>query len=156
MALARRPDFLLLDEPLSDLDPLARVEVQQTLLAEATDTGMTVVMSSHILGEVQDVCSDLALITDGRLSLQGTIEQVLARHVLLVGPAESEATPAWLPADGIIEQRRSARQQTLLVDGPLVDLPGRQLPEGWTAHQPTLDEIVIARLRGARSTTAAA
>lgn len=156
LALARRPDFLLLDEPLSDLDPLARVEVQQTLLAEATDTGMTVVMSSHILGDVQDVCSDLALITDGRLSLQGTIEQVLARHVLLVGPADSEATPAWLPADGIIEQRRSARQQTLLVDGPLVDLPGRRLPEGWTAQEPTLDEIVIARLRGARSTTAAA
>ena len=156
LALARRPDLLLLDEPLSDLDPLARVEVQQTLLAEASDTGMTVVMSSHILGEVQDVCSDLALITNGRLSMQGTIEQVMARHVLLVGPADVESVPAWLPAGGIIEHRRTARQQTLLVDGPRVDLPGRQLPEGWTAQEPTLDEIVIARLRSARSTTAAA
>jgi len=156
LALARRPELLLLDEPLSDLDPLARVEVQQTLLAEATETGMTVVMSSHILGEIQDVCSDLALITDGRPSLQGTVEQLMSRHLLLVGPAESEAAPAWLPVEGIIEQRRSARQQTLLVDGPLVDLPGRALPDGWTAHEPTLDEIVIARFRNARSTGAAA
>lgn len=156
LVLARRPDLLLLDEPLADLDPLARVEVQQTLLAEATDTGMTVLMSSHILGEIQDVCSDLALITDGRLELQGSIDQVMAQHVLLVGPADGDAGLAWLPAEGIIEQRCTARQQTLLVDGPRVDLPGRQLPEGWIAHNPTLDEIVIARLRNARSTASAA
>lgn len=151
LVLARRPDLLLLDEPLADLDPLARLEVQQTLLAEATDTGMTVLMSSHILGEVQDTCSDLALITEGRLTLHGPIDEIVARHVLLVGPGDGEATTHWLPSDRIVEIRRSPRQISLLVDGPV-----RQLPDGWSADEPTLEEIVVARLRTARASAQAA
>lgn len=148
LVLARRPEVLLLDEPLADLDPLARVEVQQTLLAEAVDSGMTVLMSSHILGEIEDVCSDLALITDGRLTLHAAIDGVLARHLLLTGPA---GAIDWLPPTSIVEHRATVRQQTLLVDGPVADLPGRMLPEGWTAEQPSLEEIVIARLRSTRT-----
>lgn len=149
LVLARRPEVLLLDEPLADLDPLARLEVQQTLLAEAVDSGMTVLMSSHILGEIEDVCSDLALITNGRLSLHGSIDDVVARHLLLTGPA---GAIDWLPPVSIVEHRTTIRQQTLLVDGSLADLPGRMLPEGWTAEQPNLEEIVIARLRSSRPT----
>jgi len=56
LVLGRRPAMVLLDEPLADLDPLARLQLQQSLMAEVADTGMTVLLSSHILNEVQDHC----------------------------------------------------------------------------------------------------
>jgi ABC-2 type transport system ATP-binding protein len=142
LVLARRPSLLLLDEPLADLDPLARREVQQTLLAEATDTGMTVLLSSHILSEIEDACEDLALLADGRVTLQGPIEDILARHLLLTGDGDDEAGLAAVGSDAV-EVRRTARQITVLLDGhpPVV-------PEGWTTAAPTLEEVVVARLRG--------
>lgn len=141
LVLARRPALLVLDEPLANLDPLARLQVQQTLLAQAADTGMTVLLSSHILSEIEDVCDDLVLLTDGRSTLNGPIEDLVARHVLLTGPGGDEAGLAAVAA-GAVEIRRAPRQLTVLVDGrpPVV-------PEGWTTVAPTLEEIVVARLR---------
>ncbi|WP_395725825.1 ATP-binding cassette domain-containing protein [Nakamurella sp.] len=143
LVLARRPSLLLLDEPLANLDPLARLQVQQTLLAQAADTGMTVLLSSHILSEIEDACDDLALLAGGRITLHGPIEEVLARHVLLTGPGGDEAGLAAVAA-GAVEIRRAPRQLTVLVDGrpPVV-------PEGWTTAAPTLEEVVVARLRAA-------
>jgi len=152
LVLARRPSLLLLDEPLADLDPLARREVQQTLLAEAAENGMTVLVSSHILSEVEDACEDLALLTGGRVTLHAPIEELLGRHVVLTGPGTDEAglTAASAGAD-VVEVRRSPRQVTVLLDGrpPTV-------PDGWTTAAPTLEEIVVARLRAATETREAA
>lgn len=142
LVLGRRPSILLLDEPLADLDPLARLEVSQTLMAEVADTGMTVLMSSHILGEVADLCEDLLVMSSGRISLAGSIDDVLATHRVLVGPAASAADLGFLPEGSVIEARHAARQTTLIVDRP-VD----PLPEGWVASDPTLDEVVVAYLR---------
>ncbi len=143
LVLARRPSLLVLDEPLANLDPLARLQVQQTLLAQAADTGMTVLLSSHILSEIEDVCDDLVLLTDGRSTLHGPIEDLLGRHVLLTGPGGDEAGLAAVAA-GAVEIRRAPRQLTVLVDGrPSV------VPAGWTAATPTLEEVVVARLRAA-------
>lgn len=143
IVLARRPALLLLDEPLADLDPLARLEVQQTLLAEAADTGMTVLLSSHILSEIEDACDDLALLAGGRITLHGPIEELVARHVVLTGPGDDEAGLA-VVGTGAVEIRRAPRQLTVLLDGrpPAV-------PEGWTTAVPTLEEVVVARLRTA-------
>lgn len=141
LVLARRPSLLLLDEPLADLDPLARLEVQQALMTEVLDTGMTVLMSSHILGEIPDLCEDLLLMDGGGIALHGELDEVLARHRILVGPGGSEEL-AFLPAGAIVEVSRAARQTTVLVNRPVV-----WLPPGWTADVPTLDEVVVAYLR---------
>jgi ABC-2 type transport system ATP-binding protein len=143
IVLARRPTLVLLDEPLAELDPLARLEVAQTLLAQAADSGLTVLMSSHVLSEIEDACDHLALLTGGRITLHAPIEHLVQRHRLLTGPDDDETTLATLrPA--AVEIRRSVRQVTVLLDGrPAV------VPEGWTEAEPTLEEVVIARLRAA-------
>lgn len=146
LVLARRPSLLLLDEPLADLDPLARLEVQQTLLAEVTDSGMTVLLSSHILGEIHDACDDLVLLTEGRVALHGPIDDAVTRHVLLTGHGDDEAGLALLPTAQVVEIRRSPRQIVVLIDGQ-----PPHIPDGWTTATPTLEEVVVARLRGART-----
>lgn len=146
LVLARRPSMLLLDEPLADLDPLARLEVQQTLMTEVLDTGMTVLMSSHILGEIADLCEDLLVMTGGKIALAGQIETVLAEHRMLVGPGTTPEALAFLPFECVVEAERAARQTTVLVNRPV-----GVLPIGWTACDPTLDEIVVAYLRAGSS-----
>jgi len=151
LVLARRPSVLLLDEPLADLDPLARLEVQQTLMTEVLDTGMTVLLSSHILGEIQDACEDLLLLQGGQIVLDGTLEDLLGRHRVLVGPGtQADADLGWLPTTGVIEIRRSPRQTTMLLDRRM---PG--LPPGWVQTDPTLDELVVAYLRAGRDNASA-
>lgn len=147
LVLARRPQVLLLDEPLADLDPLARLEVQQTLMTEVADTGMTVLMSSHILGEVVDLCEDVLVMGTaagggGYITLSGPIDDILASHRVLVGPGTAAADLDFLPEGSIVEAQHAARQTTLLVNravGPL--------PEGWTSDSASLDDVVLAHLR---------
>lgn len=146
LVLARRPSVLLLDEPMADLDPLARLEVQQTLMTEVLDTGMTVLLSSHILSEIQDACEDLLLLQGGQMVLDGKLEDLLSRHRVLIGPGVvADDEMAWLPPTGVIEIRRSPRQTIVLLDQPVT---GR--PAGWTDTDPTLDELVVAYLRAGR------
>jgi ABC-2 type transport system ATP-binding protein len=85
LALGRRPELVLLDEPLADLDPLARQQVMQTLMAEVADTGMTVLLSSHVLADLEGVCDFLLLLGEGRIRLAGDVEDLLGTHRLLTG-----------------------------------------------------------------------
>jgi ABC-2 type transport system ATP-binding protein len=142
LVLARRPRVLLLDEPLADLDPLARLEVQQTLMTEVTDTGLTVLMSSHILGEIADLCEDLLVMVGGGIALAGEIDTVLAQHRVLVGPGVGPDGLGFLPEGSAVEVQRAARQTTVLVDRPV-----GPLPIGWSSGDPSLEEIVVAYLR---------
>lgn len=151
LVLARRPQVLLLDEPLADLDPLARLEVQQTLMTEVADTGMTVLMSSHILGEVVDLCEDVLVMGSGRITLAGEIDQVLASHRMLVGPGTSAEDLGFIPDGSIVDAQHAARQTTLLLNRPT-----GPLPEGWTASEATLEEVIVAHLRTANSADRAA
>lgn len=146
LVLARRPGLLLLDEPLADLDPLARLEVQQTLMTQAADTGMTILMSSHILGEVRDSCDSLLLMQGGSITLAGALDDLLGDHQFLVGPAPADLD--WLPERSRVEVRLAPRQTTVLVSSaPEV------LPPGWSQEPASLDDIVIARLRTSAATT---
>lgn len=151
LALGRRPAVLLLDEPLADLDPLARFEMQQMLLTEAMDTGMTVLLSSHIVSEIQDSCDDLVILAGGRVVLDGAVDQLTERFHLLIGPGTvgsdaTDGTPDWLPTDRLVDLRSLPRQTTALIDGP-VD----HRPPGWSDETATLEEIVMAHLRSTRS-----
>lgn len=145
LALGKRADLLLLDEPLADLDPLARREVIGALMAAAVDTGATVVLSSHILTDLVDTCDHLLLLNGGRLQLAGGFDQLIAAHRIITGPAELAArlTRAKVP---VVDTSTTSRQTTALV---------RYDPE--TGHptdgdRPSLDELVLGYLRNPDST----
>ncbi|MEY9874699.1 ABC-2 type transport system ATP-binding protein [Streptacidiphilus sp. MAP12-33] len=136
LALGKRPEVLLLDEPMADLDPLARHQLMGTLMGQAAEHGTTVVISSHILSELEGVIDHLLLIEGGRVRLSGEVEQILDAHRLLHG---AEGLP--LDAHGIVEDRRTGRGRTALVraDGPIA--------EGWQVETPSLEELLLAYLR---------
>ncbi|MFI5876686.1 ABC transporter ATP-binding protein [Streptomyces sp. NPDC051445] len=154
LALAKRPDLLLLDEPVADLDPLARHELMGTLMARAAQYGTTIVMSSHVVAELEDSCDHLLLVGDGRVRLAGEIDDLLAAHTRVSTLADS-ARPAL--ADGspgggahtspelaphtVVESRVTGRQLTALVR------PAARLPGDWRTSTPSLEEVVLAYLR---------
>jgi ABC-2 type transport system ATP-binding protein len=140
IALGRLPRLLLLDEPLSDLDPLARDETLRIIMTEVADRGTTVVMSSHLLSDLREVCDHILLIDEGRVQVDGDIEEVLAQHRILVGPAADESA-----VEGtLISATRTERQATLLLR------EARRTPEGWVGAEPDLESLVMGYLRASR------
>ncbi|MFE0652811.1 ABC transporter ATP-binding protein [Streptomyces sp. NPDC059534] len=135
LALGKRAELLLLDEPMADLDPLARHQLMGLLMADAAEHGTTVVMSSHILTELEGACDHLLLLHDGRIRLEGPVDDLLAAHTLLRGPV------ADLAPHTVVESRTTGRQLTALVrrQGPV---------EGpWETSQPSLEDLLLAHLR---------
>ncbi|MFJ5226777.1 ABC transporter ATP-binding protein [Streptomyces sp. NPDC088400] len=147
MALGRRPELIVLDEPLADLDPLAREEVMQALMQEVAETGMTVLLSSHVLADLEGICDHLLLLAGGRVRLAGDVEELVAGHRLMIGP--SQDSEGRFPADIVVEARTTQRQATVLVRGS-----GPAGPPGWEAHEPTLEELALAHLRASRQSAA--
>ncbi|MEU2179304.1 ABC transporter ATP-binding protein [Streptomyces thermolilacinus] len=145
LALAKRPELLLLDEPMADLDPLARHQLTGALMADAADRGTTVVMSSHVIAELEGACDHLLLLDGGRIRLGGAVDDVLAAHALLTGPA---ADPDALAPYTVVESRTTGRQLTALARpaAGTAETP-RAAPEGWRAAEPTLEELLLAHLR---------
>lgn len=140
IALGRRPELVMLDEPLADLDPIARQEVMHTLLAEVAETGMTVLLSSHVIADLDGVCDHLLLLADGRVQLQGDVDDLLTQHRILVGSRELV-----LP-HGVVETRTTGRQATVLARTENVP--------GWDNTEPSLEELALAYLRSAKKVTA--
>lgn len=137
LALGKRPTLLLLDEALSDVDPLARRELMGALLATATEHGATVLMSSHILSELEDACDHLLLMDGGRVRLGGSVDDLLRAHTLVSGPIHD------LAPHTVVTARSTGRRLTALIrpEGP-VQTDG----DGWQAIEPTLEELVLAHL----------
>ena len=138
LALGKRPELLLLDEPMSDMDPLARHQLLGTLMAEAAEHGTTIVLSSHILPELEGTIDYLLLVDSGRVRLAGEAEEILDAHRLLVGAGSA----ADLAAHTVIETRQSGRQLTALVRPE-----GQAIGGGWEAAAPTLEELLLGYLR---------
>ncbi|MFJ9034991.1 ABC transporter ATP-binding protein [Streptomyces sp. NPDC102406] len=134
LALGKRPELLLLDEPMADLDPLARHELMGTLLADAAEHGTTVLMSSHIVAELADACDHLLLLGGGRIRLGGGLDDLIGAHSLVTGRGD-------LSGHTVIESRASGRGITALIrrDGPLGD--------DWQIQEPSLEELLLAHLR---------
>ncbi|HEX2131858.1 MAG TPA: ABC transporter ATP-binding protein [Actinophytocola sp.] len=141
LALAKRPDLLLLDEPLANLDPLARHEVMRDLMVAVAEREMTVVLSSHVVPDLADTCDWLIVLNGGRVQLSGDIEELVAGHRLLTGPVSL--------ADGVagrldtVDDRRTDRQATLLVRAGA----GEVFDPQWTVRGVVLEELVVAYLR---------
>jgi ABC-2 type transport system ATP-binding protein len=138
VALGRRPQLIMLDEPLSDLDPLARKEVMQTLLAEVADTGMTVLLSSHVLSDLESACDYLLLLANGRIHLDGDVEDLLSQHRIMIGSSELD-----MPKTSVVDSSRTARQATVLARTTKAEA-------GWELHEPSLEELTLAYLRSAK------
>jgi ABC-2 type transport system ATP-binding protein len=139
LALAKRPQLLLLDEPVASLDPLARREFLTGVLQAVTETGITVLLSSHIVADLERICDRLIILADGRPQLVGPIEEILAGHRLLTGPRTDAADVARVHQ--VIRESHTARQTTLLVraNGHVYDCR-------WEMHEVDLEEIVLAYL----------
>jgi ABC-2 type transport system ATP-binding protein len=142
LALARRPRLLVLDEPLANLDPLARHDFMATVLAAAAEHGMSVVLSSHVLAELERVADYLILISDGRVQVAGDVDDLLGRHRVLTGPAaEADLIAQRL---SVVHARRAQAQAHVLVR---TSAPAEPAPPGWEAHPVSLEELVLAYLR---------
>jgi ABC-2 type transport system ATP-binding protein len=137
LALAKRPDLLILDEPVASLDPLARRDFLRHLMEAVTDTSVSVVLSSHLVADLERVCDYLVVLAAAHVQVAGEVEDLLATHVRLTGPRRD---PASLPAaQHVIEASHTDRQSTLIVrtDGPVHD-------PAWTVEQLSLEDMVLA------------
>src|SRR5512146_622007 len=112
LALARRPRLLILDEPVAMLDPIARHDFMATVLTAAAADGVSVLLSSHVLAELERVADYLILLSRGRVQLAGEIDDLLAAHRLLTGPATEAERYADRP---VVHVRRGQAQAHLLV-----------------------------------------
>ena len=139
LALAKRPDLLLLDEPLASLDPLARREFLRTLLDATVESGLTVLLSSHIIGDLERVCDYLIILSASYVQLVGDMQEIGRTHKRLVGPRQD--VDALASVHTVIETSQTERQTTLLVrtNGPLFDT-------SWEIQEVSLEDIVLAYL----------
>ena len=139
LALAKRPDLLLLDEPLASLDPLARREFLRTLLDATVESSLTVLLSSHIIGDLERVCDYLIILSASYVQLAGDIQEIQRMHKRLVGPRQE--VDAIASVHTVIETSHTERQTTVLVrtNGPLFD-------PSWEVQEVSLEDIVLAYL----------
>ena len=148
LALARRPRLLVLDEPTAALDPLARHDFMATVMAAMADDGVSVVLSSHLLAELERVADHVVLMSGGRVCLDGPVDDLLAVHRLVTtrsGPAAADG--AW----EVVESSTAGAQTQQLVR---LRSPGHPLPAGCDARPVGIEELAMAYLRTGASTGA--
>jgi ABC-2 type transport system ATP-binding protein len=140
LALARRPHLLVLDEPVAMLDPIARHDFMATVLTAAADDGVSVLLSSHVLAELERVADYLIMMSLGRIQLAGEVDDLLAGHRVLTGPAAEASRYDDSP---VVHARVGDAQAHLLVRAG----PDEPVPPGWEAHPVGLEELALAYLR---------
>jgi ABC-2 type transport system ATP-binding protein len=142
LAIAKRPDFLLLDEPVASLDPLARREFLQILMETVADHNVSVLLSSHLVADIERVCDYLVVLVSSRVQVAGEVEDLLATHHRLIGPRDADVSESQV----VIESSHTDRQSTLLVrsDGPIAD-------PRWTVEAVNLEDIVLAYMGRGRA-----
>ena len=143
LALAKRPDLLILDEPVASLDPLARREFLRGLMEAVAEHGVSVVLSSHLVADLERVCDYLVVLVASRIRVAGEVSALLASHHRLSGPRRA---PGTLPAgQEIIEESHTDKQSILLIraDEPIHD-------PAWTVTRVSMEDLVLAYLSRAR------
>jgi ABC-2 type transport system ATP-binding protein len=137
LAIAKRPELLILDEPVASLDPLARREFLQHLMEAVVEHELSVVLSSHLVADLERVCDYLVVLVASRVQVAGDVDQLLATHHRLTG---GRRDPDTLPADQqVIEASHTDRQSTLLIrtDQPIHD-------PAWTVEPVGMEDLVLA------------
>jgi ABC-2 type transport system ATP-binding protein len=137
LGVAKRPELLLLDEPVASLDPLARREFLQDLMEAVAEHELSVVLSSHLVSDVERACDYLVVLVDSEVQVAGDIEHLLATHHRLTGPRREAGQ---LPADQhVVTVSHTDRQSTFIVrtDAPVLD-------PSWEVSQLNLEDLVLA------------
>jgi ABC-2 type transport system ATP-binding protein len=137
LAVAKRPELLVLDEPVARLDPLARREFLQGLMEVVAEHGASVILSSHLVADLEWVCDYLVVLADSRVRVAGDIDELLASHHRLTGPRHDRGA---VPSDQqVISESHTDKQSTLVVraDGPVLD-------PSWLVGQLDLENLVLA------------
>ena len=144
LVLAKKPELFLLDEPTANLDPLARREFLGSMFAACSETGATVLYSSHAVAELERICDYLIVLRSGHLRLAGDIDELRQQHRVICGPDGWPGGGGWQ----VISQRSTAGRTTALVrrDGAHLAGPGLQ------DAAPTFDELVLGYLEGDAAT----
>jgi ABC-2 type transport system ATP-binding protein len=136
VGIAKRPELLLLDEPVAALDPLARREFLSDLMESVAEHGVSVVLSSHLVADLERVCDHMIVLVDSQVRIAGDVEDLLATHHRLSGPRRDLDT---LPSDQhVISSSHTDRQTTVVVrtDGPVLD-------PSWTVGGLGLEDLVL-------------
>ncbi|MFG1644519.1 ABC transporter ATP-binding protein [Amycolatopsis sp. NPDC049252] len=136
LGIAKRPELLLLDEPVAALDPLARREFLQDLMETVAEDGLSVVMSSHLVNDLERVCDHLVVLVASQVRVIGEVDELLATHHRLSGPLRDVDT---LPAEQhVVSAKHTDRQTTVLVrtEAPILD-------PVWTVGQIGLEDLVL-------------
>jgi ABC-2 type transport system ATP-binding protein len=142
LAIAKRPELLILDEPIASLDPLARREFLQILMEATADQELSVVMSSHLVADLERVADYLIVLVDSRVRVDGETDDLLASHRLLTGPrSDASALPGGVQ---VITESHTSRQSTFLVrsTAPVHD-------PAWAADSIDLEDLVLAYMGSA-------
>ena len=143
LALAKRPELLILDEPVASLDPLARREFLRGLMEAVAEDGTSVVLSSHLVADLERVCDYLVVLVTSRVRIAGEVTALLASHRRLSGPRRD---PGALPASQeVIEESHTDKQTILLVrTGEPIHDPA------WTVRPVSMEDLVLAYMSRAR------
>jgi ABC-2 type transport system ATP-binding protein len=147
LGIAKRPELLILDEPVASLDPLARREFLQALMAIAVEHDVSILLSSHLVADLERVCDYLVVLVASRVQLAGDIETLLAVHHRLSAPRRDglRLRSSW----EVVEQSDTERQSTLIVrhDEPIHD-------PAWIVEQLDLEDLVLAYMSRATGNAA--
>jgi len=146
LAIAKRPELLILDEPVASLDPLARREFLQSLMAFIAEHKASVILSSHLVSDLERVCDYLVVLVASRVQIAGEVEHLLGTHHRIVGPRVDPAS--FGPDVHIIEASHTDRQSTLIIrsDQPIDDAQ-------WAVEKLSLEDLVLAYMAGAQNRT---
>ena len=139
LAVGKRPELLILDEPVASLDPLARREFLQDLMAYAADAGTSVILSSHLIADLERVCDYLVVLTGSRVQVADEVDDLLASHYRLVGTRHDGEGP--LPGCKVVHASHTDVQSTLVVrcSVPIED-------PRWTVEPLSMEDLVLAYL----------
>ncbi|GAB3850729.1 ABC transporter ATP-binding protein [Dactylosporangium cerinum] len=139
MAVAKRPELLLLDEPVAALDPLARREFLQGLVEATAEQELSVVLSSHVIADLERICDYLVVLVGSQVRLAGDVEELLATHHRLIGPPGDLAA---VPEEHeVVSASHTDRQSTLLIR-TTVPIAGT----AWAAGRVGLEDIVLGHM----------
>ncbi|HZU70604.1 MAG TPA: ABC transporter ATP-binding protein [Ktedonobacteraceae bacterium] len=143
LALAKNPELLILDEPVASLDPLARREFQQLLLEIVADGNFTVVMSSHIVADLERFCDYLVILSTSHVQVASDVDQLLQSHKLLIGPREQ--AESLMKNAAVLEVTHGERQSKIMVRDYSSRLDGL-----WKVQDVSMEDIVLAYLAQSR------